>query len=80
VCFATEGGFGCDGLESLSGLGFRIELFVLFLSGGASFLSLFSCCFELCFHLERIVALESNEPEALETRVLLKAGRAQCPL
>jgi len=50
VCFATEGGFGCDGLESLSGLGFRIELFVLFLSGGASFLSLFSCCFEFSFH------------------------------
>ena len=80
MCFATEGGFGCDGLESLSGLRFRIELFLLFLSGGASVLRLFSCCFEFCVYLQRIVGLEPNEPEALETRGLLKAGRAQCPL
>lgn len=49
MCFATEGGFGFDGLESLIELGFRNELFLLFLSEGASFLSLLSCRFEFFF-------------------------------
>lgn len=74
--FCNGRSFGCDGLESLSGLGFRIGLV---LSGAASILSLFSCRFDFSVHLERIVGLEPDEPQALEVGGLLKAGRAQCP-